>query len=71
MPGNAAGGTIHEMRSGYASIARSAVLAVLIAAGPATRAHAQQAAPPPQKGAEQAWQILSQPQSSLVYARDA
>jgi 1A family penicillin-binding protein len=58
------------MRSSSAPIARSAALAVLIAAVPATGARAQQAAPPPQKGEEQAWQIISPPQSSLVYARD-
>src|ERR1700722_6695790 len=58
------------MCSGPASIARSAAFALLITAMAATAARAQQAAPPPSSGTEEAWQIISPPQSSLVYARD-
>jgi 1A family penicillin-binding protein len=59
------------MRAHSALKLHLAVAAALIAAGPGgLRAQAQKAAPKPPKSTGQAWQIITPPQSSLVYARD-
>jgi 1A family penicillin-binding protein len=69
--GNAAGGTIREMRRVPARYLQFFVAsAILAAAAAALRA---QSPPPAQKAPKpsgEAWQIVPQPQSSLVYARD-
>ncbi len=70
MTGNAERGTIREMRRTTAPNLRILAAAAIIAAMPcALRAQSQPSAAKPQKTGE-AWQIVPQPQSSLVFARD-
>ncbi len=69
MTGNAAGGTIHDMRPRTALAARLGIAIALLAGGPAV-VRAQQAAQKTQKPTGQAWQIIAPSQSSLVFARD-
>jgi penicillin-binding protein 2D len=69
--GNAARGTIREMRRITVRNLRTLAAAAIIAAAPAAvRAQAQPAAQKAQKPTGEAWQIVPQSQSSLVYARD-